>query len=156
MLAILKSLRLHSVLLIPIAFLFAITQASALQQSVGINHARVAIPSADIPSVSPYSPPVSGAPLPSVQPAKSNVAQAAGSSSCVPGSSQPAALAALVAALKCDPDLIFEYVSNNIEFEALYGSNKGPLGTLLDRRGDDADQAILLVTLWNIAGFSSC
>jgi len=75
-------------------------------------------------------------------------------SSCSPGLSQPAPLVAIVVALKCDPDLIFEYVYNNIEFEPLYGSNKGPLGTLLDRRGDDADQAILLVTLWNIAGYT--
>jgi len=61
---------------------------------------------------------------------------------------------ALASALKCDPDLIFEYVYDNIEFEPLYGSNKGPLGTLLDLRGDDADQAMLLVALWNTAGFS--
>src|SRR6202000_210063 len=66
----------------------------------------------------------------------------------------PAPLVALVASLKCDPDLIFEYVYNNIEYEPLYGSNKGPLGTLLDRRGDDADQAMLLVTLFNIAGYT--
>jgi RHS repeat-associated protein len=37
----------------------------------------------------------------------------------------------------------------------MYGSNKGALGTLLDRRGDDADQVILLVTLWNAAGFTA-
>ncbi|MDR3410592.1 MAG: RHS repeat-associated core domain-containing protein [Formivibrio sp.] len=73
---------------------------------------------------------------------------------CVSGSTQPAPITALVAALKCDSDLIFEYVYNNIEFEPLYGSNKGALGTLLDGRGDDADQAILLVTLWNTAGYS--
>jgi len=78
-------------------------------------------------------------------------AQAVG---CASGSSQPAPLVALVSALKCDPDLIYEYVYNNIEYEPLYGSNKGPLGTLLDRRGNDADQVILLVTLWNIAGYS--
>ena len=74
---------------------------------------------------------------------------------CVTSSSQPAPIVALVAALKCDPDLIFEYVYNNVEFEPLYGSNKGPLGTLLDLRGDDADQAMLLVTLLNTAGYSA-
>ncbi|MCK1511032.1 hypothetical protein IVB22_00270 [Bradyrhizobium sp. 190] len=73
---------------------------------------------------------------------------------CAPASSQPAPLVALASALKCDADLIFEYVYNNIEFEPLYGSNKGALGTLLDRRGNDADQAILFVTLLNIAGYS--
>jgi len=77
-----------------------------------------------------------------------------GVSGCAAGSTQPAPIVALVSALKCDPDLIFEYVYNNIEYEPLYGSNKGALGTLLDRRGDDADQAILLVTLWNVAGYS--
>jgi len=61
----------------------------------------------------------------------------------------------LSSALKCDPDLIFEYVYDNIEFEPLYGSNKGALGTLLDRRGDDADQAILLASLLNAAGYSA-
>ncbi|MEO6842566.1 MAG: RHS repeat-associated core domain-containing protein [Bradyrhizobium sp.] len=83
-------------------------------------------------------------------------AAAAGGSAlgCASGSSQPAPLVALASALKCDPDLIFEYVYNNIEFEPLYGSNKGALGTLLDRRGNDADQTILLVTLLDIAGYS--
>lgn len=66
---------------------------------------------------------------------------------------QPAPIVALVSGLKCDPDLIYEWVYNNIEYEPLYGSNKGALGTLLDRRGDDADQAILFVTLLNAAGY---
>ncbi len=72
---------------------------------------------------------------------------------CATGSTQPAPIVALASALKCDPDLIFEYVYNNIEYEPLYGSNKGALGTLLDARGDDADQAILFVTLLNAAGY---
>jgi len=75
-------------------------------------------------------------------------------SGCAGASGYPAPIIALASALKCDPDLIFEYVYNNIEYEPLYGSNKGALGTLLDGRGDDADQAILLVTLWNAAGYS--
>jgi RHS repeat-associated protein len=75
-------------------------------------------------------------------------------SGCASGSGLPAPVATLVSALKCDPDLIYEYVYNNIEFEPLYGSNKGTLGTLLDRRGDDADQVQLLVALWNAAGYS--
>ena len=75
------------------------------------------------------------------------------SGACASGA-YPAPILALASALKCDPDLIFEYVYNNIEVEPLYGSNKGALGTLLDLRGDDADQAILLVTLWNAAGYS--
>ncbi|HEU0217895.1 MAG TPA: hypothetical protein VFQ90_14650 [Stellaceae bacterium] len=72
---------------------------------------------------------------------------------CAVGSSQPAEIATLAASLKCDPDLIFEYVYNNIEYEPLFGSNKGPLGTLLDLRGNDIDQARLLMALLGAAGF---
>ena len=80
--------------------------------------------------------------------------RSASPSGCASANGYPAPIATLASALKCDPDLIFEYVYNNIEFEPLYGSNKGPLGTLLDRRGDDADQVQLLVALWNAAGYS--
>src|SRR2546425_12824449 len=54
--------------------------------------------------------------------------------SCGSGSSQPVEITTLAASLKCDVDLIFEYVYNNIEYEPLFGSNKGALGTLLDQR----------------------
>jgi RHS repeat-associated protein len=66
----------------------------------------------------------------------------------------PAPILALASALKCDVDLIFEYLYNNIDFEPLYGSNKGALGTLLDSRGNSADQATLLVTLLQASGYS--
>lgn len=78
---------------------------------------------------------------------------AVGSTTCS-GSGQPVEIATLAASLKCDPNLIFEYVYNNIEYEPLYGSNKGALGTLLDLRGDDIDQAQLLFALLQAAGFS--
>jgi RHS repeat-associated protein len=74
---------------------------------------------------------------------------------CASGSSQPTPIVALSSALKCDPDLIFEYVYDNIEFEPLYGSNKGALGALLDRRGGDADQVMLLASLLDAAGYSA-
>ncbi len=74
---------------------------------------------------------------------------------CASGSSQPTPIVSLSSALKCDPHLIFEYVYDNIECEPLYRSNKGALGTLLDRRGDDADQAILLASLLDAAGYSA-
>jgi hypothetical protein len=74
---------------------------------------------------------------------------------CSTGSSQPTEIVTLAAALKCDPDLIFEYVCNNIEYEPLFGSNKGSLGTLLDQRGDDLDQVQLMGALLNAVGFSS-
>jgi RHS repeat-associated protein len=70
-------------------------------------------------------------------------------------SSQPIEIITLAASLKCDPDLIFEYVYNNIEYEPLFGSNKGALGALLDQRGNDIDQAQLLVALLSAAGFAS-
>lgn len=86
---------------------------------------------------------------------RAHPALAATSTGCAWSLSQPAEVIALAAALKCDPDLIFEYVYNNIEYEPLFGSNKGPLGTLLDQRGSDLDQAQLLVALLSAAGFSS-
>jgi RHS repeat-associated protein len=73
---------------------------------------------------------------------------------CATGT-QPNEIVTLAASLKCDPDLIFEYVYNNIEYEPLFGSNKGALGTLLDQRGNDIDEAQLLVALLNAAGVSA-
>ena len=74
---------------------------------------------------------------------------------CATGPSPAVEITTLAAALKCDPDLIFEYVYNNIEYEPLFGSNKGPLATLLDQRGSDIDQAQLFVALLAAAGVSS-
>jgi RHS repeat-associated protein len=75
--------------------------------------------------------------------------------SCGGASSQPVEITTLAASLKCDIDLIFEYVYNNIEYEPLFGSNKGALGTLLDQRGSDLDQAQLFTALLSAAGYSS-
>jgi hypothetical protein len=74
---------------------------------------------------------------------------------CGQGSLQPVEITTLAVALKCDPDLIFEYVYNNIEYEPLFGSNKGAFGTLLDQRGNDIDQAQLFTALLSVAGFTS-
>src|SRR6516165_2776109 len=113
------------------AFCLLVLLVPAHAQPLVAHHPRNAIPNPNIPIVHPHRASATGASpvLP-----KPNVAQ--GNAASCASSSQPAPIAAIVAALKCDPDLIFEYVYNNIEFEALYGSNKGPLGTLLDRRGD--------------------
>ncbi|KRQ00644.1 RHS repeat-associated core domain-containing protein [Bradyrhizobium manausense] len=73
---------------------------------------------------------------------------------CASGSSQPDEISALASALKCNVDLIYEYVYNNIEYEPLFGSNKGALGALLDQRGNDIDQAQLLVALLNASGIT--
>jgi RHS repeat-associated protein len=73
---------------------------------------------------------------------------------CASSSSQPVEIVTLANSLKCDIDLIFEYVYNNIEYEPLFGSNKGALGTLLDQRGSDIDQAQLFVALLNVSGIT--
>ncbi|WP_434520138.1 RHS repeat-associated core domain-containing protein [Methylosinus sporium] len=83
--------------------------------------------------------------------APQNIGAAAG---CATNSAQPIEIQTLANALKCNLDLIFEYVHNNIEYEPLFGSNKGALGTLLDQRGDDIDQAQLFVALLDAAGIT--
>jgi hypothetical protein len=71
------------------------------------------------------------------------------------GSTAAPEIAALANALKNDPDLIYQYVHDNIEFDPLYGALKGPVGTLLDGRGDSFDQAALMVALLNQASLSN-
>jgi YD repeat-containing protein len=61
----------------------------------------------------------------------------------------------LARALRNDPDLIYQYVHDNIEFSPLWGYLKGPVGTLLDGRGDSFDQAALMVALLNQASLSN-
>jgi hypothetical protein len=80
--------------------------------------------------------------------------QGSTSTGCAGGSTQPVEITTLAVSLKCDLDLIYEYVYNNIEYEPLFGSNKGALGTLLDQRGSDIDQAQLFVALLNAAGIT--
>lgn len=67
----------------------------------------------------------------------------------------PASIAELARALKNDVDLIFEHVYNNIEFEATFGSQRGPVGTLLDGHGNAFDQAELMVALCREAGYTA-
>lgn len=67
----------------------------------------------------------------------------------------PTEIIELARALKYDPDLIYEYVYNNIETLPQYGSLKGPLGALLDGKGTPFDQAELMVALLQEAGFSA-
>jgi RHS repeat-associated protein len=58
-------------------------------------------------------------------------------------------------ALQNDPDLIYQYVHDNIEYSPLWGSLKGAVGTLLDGRGNSFDQASLMVALLNQASLSN-
>lgn len=67
----------------------------------------------------------------------------------------PVEIQELGRSLRNDPDLIYDFVRNNIEIEWMYGSHKGPLGTVLDRRGSAFDQVRLLVELMRQAGFTA-
>ncbi|HEY4510690.1 MAG TPA: transglutaminase domain-containing protein, partial [Candidatus Paceibacterota bacterium] len=57
-------------------------------------------------------------------------------------------------ALNYDPLSILNFVRNNIAYEPYYGSKKGADATLIERTGNDADQASLLIALLR-AGDSS-
>jgi RHS repeat-associated protein len=59
----------------------------------------------------------------------------------------PTEFVELARALKNDPDLIYEFVYDNIETLPQYGSLKGALGALIDRKGTAFDQAELLQAL---------
>src|SRR3989338_3193990 len=51
------------------------------------------------------------------------------------------------ALLNYDPLAILNFVRNNIVYEPYYGSKKGADATLIERSGNDADQAALLIAL---------
>ena len=67
----------------------------------------------------------------------------------------PASISELARALKNDADLIYQYVYNNVEFSPTFGQMKGPLGTLLDGRGNSFDQASLMIALLREAGYTA-
>ncbi len=56
------------------------------------------------------------------------------------------------ARLQNDPDHIYEFVSNAIETEPMFGLAKGAVGTLVNRSGTPFDQAELMVKLLRAAG----
>ncbi len=66
----------------------------------------------------------------------------------------PGSIAELARALKNNPDLIYEYVYNNIEYYPVWGVQKGALGALLDNQGTAFDQAALMVSLLRAAGYA--
>ena len=61
----------------------------------------------------------------------------------------------LAASLKNDPDLIFEYVYDNVETLPLYGLKNGALGAVIDGKGTAFDQAHLLVEMLRAAGYAA-
>ncbi len=64
-------------------------------------------------------------------------------------------IAGLAQSLKWNPVLIYEYVKNGIETEWYWGCMKGAEETLRQGRGNDCDQATLLVALLRASGFPS-
>lgn len=58
-------------------------------------------------------------------------------------------------ALKNSPDLIYQYVHDQVEFTPIYGSLKGAAGTLLDGKGNDFDQSSLMIALLRQAGYTA-
>ena len=67
----------------------------------------------------------------------------------------PASIVELARALRNDPDLIYEYVRNTIDYYPVWGIQKGALGAILDNRGTAFDQATLMVSLLRQAGYSA-
>ncbi|HWA90100.1 MAG TPA: hypothetical protein VG889_08715, partial [Rhizomicrobium sp.] len=66
----------------------------------------------------------------------------------------PPEIVELANALKHDPDLIYQYVANNIRIVWMYGLQKGALGAEIDKSGTAFDQAELLVALLRQSGFA--
>ena len=64
-------------------------------------------------------------------------------------------IAAQAAALGNSPLAIYEFVRNKVEFQPYLGSRKGAVETLHQLRGNDTDQASLLLALLRSAGIPS-
>ncbi|MDE9543245.1 putative toxin [Xenorhabdus bovienii] len=65
---------------------------------------------------------------------------------CTPPPTDPE-IRDLARALNYDLELIYEYVYYGIDYSTTFGLKKGPLGTFLDRSGNNMDQNMLFVTL---------
>lgn len=67
----------------------------------------------------------------------------------------PGSIPELARALRNDPDLIYEYVRNNIAYVPTWGVQKGAVGTVLDNQGTAFDQATLMVELLRQSGYTA-
>ena len=67
----------------------------------------------------------------------------------------PAEIAELARGLRYDPDLIYEFVHNNVSYSPIFGYRKGPAATLIDREGNSFDQAALMVALLRESGYTA-
>ena len=61
----------------------------------------------------------------------------------------------LARGLKNDPNLMYEYVYNYIEYSPIFGCVKGANATFLDGKGNDFDQSSLLIALLRQAGYTA-
>ncbi len=64
-------------------------------------------------------------------------------------------IAELARALRHDVDLIYEYVYSQVEYNPIWGSQKGAMGALLDGTGNDFDQASLMIALLRASGYTA-
>lgn len=67
----------------------------------------------------------------------------------------PASIAVLARSLNYNPDLIYQFIRNNIEYYPLWGVQKGAVGAVLDNQGTAHDQAALMVELLRASGYSA-
>ncbi|MFM0090878.1 DUF6531 domain-containing protein [Paraburkholderia sediminicola] len=67
----------------------------------------------------------------------------------------PASIDELARALRYNPDLIYQFVRNNIEIDPVRGIHKGALGAVLDNQGSAFDQAQLMVSLLRTSGYDA-
>lgn len=75
--------------------------------------------------------------------------------SALPAAAASAEVAELARGLRYDPDLIYEFVYNNVTYTPVFGYRKGPTGTLIDREGNSFDQAALMVALLRESGYTA-
>jgi len=61
----------------------------------------------------------------------------------------------LARGLRNDPNLIYKFVHDHIDYTPIFGSVKGATMTLLDRMGNDFDQSSLLIALLRQAGYTA-
>jgi len=61
----------------------------------------------------------------------------------------------LARGLKNDPELIYKFVRNHIDYIPIFGSVKGSTMTLYDRMGNDFDQTSLYIALMREAGYTA-
>lgn len=101
--------------------------------------------------------PVADPRLRALPPTSSNSRVSAFASNVVQG---PASIAELARALDVGPtgngpQLMYEWVYNNIDWEPGWGVQKGALGCLMDGMGNSFDQALLLANLLREAGYTA-